>query len=83
MNATQVLRQKKLEILTALYFSRTRKRSPQRFIKRLLKPRRLRYQSLLRGAQRAVSFVRMGHTEDCTPRKCGAACKRAERQARK
>lgn len=77
---TQVLRQKKLEILTALYFSSSpRDCSPQRFIKRLLKPRKHRHQSLLRGAQRAASFVRMGHVEDCTPRKCGAACKRAER----
>ena len=46
-NATKIAR---INLLRNVYFSRVREDSPRRFIKRLLKPRQFRYQSLLRGA---------------------------------
>ncbi len=71
MNLDQT-RKAKLTILTALYYTRPRKDSLPRFIRRL--GRKPRYQSLLRGAQRSKRFMAMGHLEDCVPGKCGKEC---------
>lgn len=67
MNLEQ-LRAVKLKLMTALYYSRPRTDSLQRFIRRLgSKPK---YQALLRGAQRRKRFEAMGHLEACEPGKC-------------
>jgi hypothetical protein len=64
----------KLKIMTALYYTRPREDSLQRFIRRL--GRGPKYQALLRGAQRRKRFEAMGHLEACEPGKCDKKCVR-------
>lgn len=59
--------------------------SKRRFVKRLIKPRALRYQSLLRGAMASANQDRYTHRDGCKTKKRYGLCKcsRLNRNERK